>query len=338
MKLDWGNAFPKETKEFHNKLINILENLPEEKEDFRMKKKKYIVLVAAIVFLVGSISAYAAIKWNSRVVENFKADETMQTVLNQDKFSNQEEQSITDNNITITLKQTIQDSNFIYLLFNVTGQEDITEDNCMNLKIQFFEENANFDTEQYSSMFWGFVDQFSQTEVTHSREFEVWIQKSDDFNSKTLDIQFTGFGKSSPKAGPDIITTEGKWNFVINAESNDVVTRDINQTVTIDGCEIQVTKIVLSPLSYQLYIDAEGVKELEKADDLSLDQLDILTPLIINAIKYKDGTVITEDGNEMQAGFDDGLYYSKGRFSEVIDIDQIESILLGEKQVEVKVK
>ncbi|OYP43757.1 hypothetical protein CG709_04315, partial [Lachnotalea glycerini] len=142
----------------------------------------------------------------------------------------------------------------------------------------------------------------------------------------------------SPPAGPGLIPTGGKWIFVFTAESNGVVTRDINQTVTIDGCEIQVTKIVLSPLSYQLYIDAEGVKELEKADDLSLDQLDILTPLIINAIKYKDGTVITEDGNEMQAGFDDGLYYSKGRFSEVIDIDQIESILLGEKQVEVKVK
>lgn len=330
MKLDWENAFPPKSEDFHNKLVETLNSLPTNREIAIMRKKRYLICVAAMIALLGTISVYAAVKWNERATQHFKADDNMQQKLEEENYSTQEEQSVTDNGITVTLKQQIQDENLIYLLFHVTGEELITEDNSMKLAVN--------DDSKISGMEWGFVDQIEQPEVTNSRDFEIWMQKDEAFHSDTLSLQFTGYGSSAPKAGPDVIEKEGNWSFTIDTKTNDMKTYDINQTIAIANCELKVSKLEISPLSYRIYMEEDGAKKLAQATGVNLDQLDTLTSLIISGVKYDDDTLISEATQEISAGYQDSSYVSNGKFSEVIDLSQVKSILLGEDQVEVPVK
>ena len=331
MKDEWKKAFPSEPEDFHNKLIKTLNSLPVEREVTIMRRKKYMIMLAAVVALFGTLSVYAAIKWNDQAVKHFKADTKEQAQLDEDNYSNQNQQSVTSNDITVTLKQTIQDENLIYLLFNVTNSETITEDNVMNFDLNY----SNGDENQISSMEWGFIDQMSQPETSTNRDFEIWIHKSDTFTSKSISIQFTGYGSGTPKAGADKIEKEGNWDFTIDTTSNKLLTYDINQTIMVDNCEITLSKLEISPLSYSIYYEEAGVKALEQATGMNIDQADTLTSLFISGIEYQDGSIITEDVHENSAGYENGYYSSQAKFSEVVDTNQIKKILIGSNQIEV---
>lgn len=331
MKYDWKKAFPPEPEGFHNKLLETLNNLPVEREVYFMKRKKYIIIVAAVVALLGTLSVYAAVKWNNQAVKHFNADEKKQVELNDDNYSNQTQQSVTDNDITVTLKQTIQDKNLIYLLFNVTNSEVITEDNVMNFDLKFLDG----DDYQISSMEWGFIDQMSQPNKSTNRDFEIWIHKSDTFISKSISIQFTEFGTSTPKAGADKIDKEGNWDFTVDTTSNEMVTYDLNKTILVENCEITVTKLEISPLSYCIYFEEVGVKALEQATGKNIDQADSLTSLLISGVEYQDGTMVTENVHEIRAGYKDGYYSSQAKFSEVVDTSQLKKLLLLTNQIEI---
>jgi len=146
--------------------------------------------------------------------------------------------------------------------------------------------------------------------------FEIWINKSDTFISKSILIQFTGFGNSSPKAGSDIIEKEGNRNFTVDTNSNEMVTYDINQTIMVENCNITITKLEISPLSYCIYFEETGVRALEEATGEYIDQAGTLTSLLITGIEYQDGSMIPEHVHEMSWGFEDDS--SQGKFQRLL--------------------
>jgi hypothetical protein len=68
---DWENAFPKETEKFHTKLCNVLDALPKEAKTINRPKKRFVMIIAAAVMMLSSITAFAALKWNQRAIDNF---------------------------------------------------------------------------------------------------------------------------------------------------------------------------------------------------------------------------------------------------------------------------
>lgn len=336
---DWKNAFPKETKEFHNKLCNVLNVLPKEESIVSIPKKRYAIAVAiAAVIMLSSVTALAAIKWNQRVIDNFGANEKMQEKLSNGGYSEQNIQSISDNGVTVTLEQTIQDDNLIYILFNVTADKmEITEDNVMDLKMSFSNgENP------YMSISNGFVDEFEQPKVNNSRDYEIWIQKRADYNYKDVNLicDFNSLQKCEGKAGPTKDLVTGCWDFKINLSANMSVEYNINKTVAIDGCKIKINRLKLSPLSYTLFCDENDVKTLGKADGINFEECDNFYPLLISGINYMDGIEILQGSGLMSEKFDEdyGDYVAVGRFSKVIEMDKVKSILLGDSKVEVPIK
>lgn len=328
---DWKDAMPKETENFHDRVCEALHSLPEERRNYRVSKKRYLPIIALAVLLISSVTAFAAMKWNDRAADNFGNNKKLQEKLTEEGYSSQNIQSVTDNGITITLEQTIQDENIIYMLFKVTSDDKkLTENNVMS-----YEMKASNGQDFYTSTSAGFVDELTQPDINNSREYEIWMQKNTayDFKGAILNCNFNALQQSDGKAGSIKDLVNGQWNFSVDLSVNDSATIDLNKTLSVDGCDIVIHKIKLSPLSYTIYFDGDDVKELQKANNINIDELDITYPLIISGLEYKDATVIREDAGLMSEGINDksGEYVITGRFSKVIDMTQIQTIILGDK-------
>ncbi len=326
-RYDWENALPKETKEFHEKICEVLNALPEEGRIYRMSKKGYVVAALAAIMLFGSISVFAAIKWNERAADNFGADKELQKSLSNEGYSNQDIQTVSDHGITVTLEQTIQDENLIYILFRVASENlELTENNGMGYKIKF-----SNGMDSYTSISSGFVDEIAQPEIGSSREYEIWIQKNTeyDFEGATLTCDFNALQKYEGKAGAvkDLVT--GQWKFNIDLSVNASVEYQINKTVAFDGCDVKIHKIKLSPISYTVYCDGDDIRALQKANNIDFNECDTTYPLIISGIRYKDGTLISEKGALMSEEFsgEGEDFIATGRFTNAIDRNQVLEII-----------
>lgn len=335
---NWDSALPKESEKFHSKLCEVLHSLPEERKTYRALNKRYIPIFALTVVLLSSITVFAAIQWYDRAADNFGASEKLQQSLTEDGYSSQNIQSVAANGITVTLEQTIQDENLIYILFKVTSNNiELTENNAMGYNIK-----ATNGVDFYTSISSGFVDEYSQPDIGNSRDYEIWIQKNTDyyFKGAELSVDFNALQEYEGKAGPVKDLVKGQWGFSIDLSVNNSVTFDVNKTVSIDGCNIAIHKIKLSPLSYTIYCDGDDVKTLQKVDNIKFDELDITYPLIISAIQYKDGTELQEEDGLMSEGFGEKSeeYIATGKFSKVFDMNHIEAIIFGDKKTRISIK
>ena len=94
--------------------------------------------------------------------------------------------------------------------------------------------------------------------------------------------------------------------------------------------------VELTPISMRLVCDEAGARELEKMEGVNIDQADSLRSLFINGVKYKDGTVVEEEGyQELSAGFRNGNYEKTARFSHVIDVENVSALLTGDNMEEI---
>lgn len=337
-RYDWENALPEVPPLFHSKVCKALDSLPQEKEIYRLSRKKYIIFVAAAIMLFSSLTVFAALKWNQRAVERFGANEKLQQSLSESGYSDQKIQSVTDNGIMITLEQTIQDENLIYILFRITAeQRELTENSAMDYELSF-----SNGMDAYVSISSGFSDSFQQPETSRSREYEIWIQKNTDydFNGASLSCNFSALQEYEEKTESAKDLATGEWNFSIDLSANDSVSYDINRTITLAGCNVKVHGFRLSPLSYSIYCDKEDVQALQKANGINFNELDITYPLIITGIQYTDGTVLPQEVILMSEGFqeDNEEYTAVGRFGDALDMSRIQAIILGDSKETIPIK
>ena len=67
-----------------------------------------------------------------------------------------------------------------------------------------------------------------------------------------------------------------------------------------------------------------------------MDQADQLSSLFINGIKYQDGTVVEEEGyQELQVGWEDDMYTKTAKLTNVIDVEKVSALLVGENMDEI---
>ncbi len=339
---DWKHALPEETEAFHEKIREVVRSLPEERTGHWAPKKRYLPVLVAAVFILSSATVFAALKWNDQAAHQFGTDEQLQKNLTEEGYSRQDEQSVTDNGITITLEQTVQDENLIYLLFKVTSDNlELTENNGMG-----YEMKASNGSGFFTSASSGFVNEFEQPELSNSREYEVWITKNRtyDFKEAVLSLSFNTLEGYKGKAGPVEELVKGQWNFDIDLSANASVEIDMDKTVTLEGCDVKIHKIKISPLSYIIYFDNDDVKALQEAKDIHPEVLDITYPLILSGVKYKDATVMQGDAGLMSEGLDEGFdkesgdFIIIGRFSEAINVDQVQEIVFNDKETGVSIR
>jgi hypothetical protein len=189
-KNDWKQEFPKTPDRFHNKIEFTLAGIAQQKKK-RLSKKGVAMLAIAAVLTLGSITAMASglFQWNQKVADSFGADKGLQDNLVMKGVTEQKYASVSDNGLTISLVQTLQDKKYLYALFEVVTPKDVP----LNTEKDAFE-NLKIDVSGLNnishSISGGFKSELNEPRNANKGYYEIWINKNQDFSEKEISVQF----------------------------------------------------------------------------------------------------------------------------------------------------
>lgn len=336
-KKDWKQEFPVVPKGFHNRLENTLAEISIEKSR-RISRKGFAAIMLAAVLALGSITVLAAgyFQWNQKLAEIFEVDKIQQNNLIEKGVTEQKSASVTDNGLTVSLAQTLQDKDYLYILLEVTAPQNIKLTGT-NL-FETLSIDVSGETDFYTSISGNFMDTNKEPEITNKRYFEYWIKKRTDLNEKDITLHFKNLQADSGKL--DIHTIlEGDWSLTWKmAYQDSTKSFDLNKASNLSGYNVLVKRVEISPLSMTVYFDGEDIKSIEKAEKVSLDKLDTLMPITFRGVKYKDKTAVPIMGGPGGAGFNKatGEYKFSTSFDKVINVDDVEALLFGADNSEIE--
>lgn len=337
-KINWNQEFPEVPDMVHRSVLDTLSKLDEQEVQKMRKapKKRILLLAAAMMALAGTTAAAAGLfKWNERAEEVFQADEEAQNLLNMEQMAEEVSTSVTDQGLTITAIQTVQDKNRFYALFEVTAEDgnmQITPDQNMAYTIDFGgTENV------FCALGWGFTDSFTQ-EVSNSRYFEIYGTKMEGApDAAVMNIHFTGLeAEPTEKAGIGELMVEGHWDFSLDVHQADSIRHELQKKCQIGGYAVTVESVELSPLSLTVVYNGDDIRTMEAGEQVNLDQLDDLPALYPTGVRYSDGTELLEQCHPMTEGYtDEGRtsYQITLQFTKVVDAEQVSALLMGEDEI-----
>lgn len=336
----WNREFPEVPDSVHQTVLDTLAGLENKRikgaKMKRFKTRTMIILAAALVIVLGTTVAAAELfRWNERATEIFEAEPELQNKLTTEEIAREEHQSVTDNGLTITAVQTIQDSNCFYALFEVTAEDSsiVIDENCgMDYLLDF--QGAE---DPFCAMGWGFVDHTRQ-EAGSSRYFEIFGTKIEESNADLhMGINFTTLTSPGEKAMNGAPLIEGNWDFDLTVHPAASTHIELNREYQIAGSQIRVESVDLSPLTGKITCNGEDIKAFTEKEGINLDQLDELTATYITGVKYQDGTVIEQNGFAMlwERYPEEGSYEKAVRFTQVIEPEKVSALLLGNDKDEI---
>lgn len=337
--VDWNKEYPEVPDLVHQSVLDALSAL-EEQEVRKMKripKKRVILLAAALVVLAGTTAAASGIfRWNERAGQIFEADEDTRNELTMSQLAqDMSSQFVSDQGLTVTAIQTIQDRNRFYALFEVTAEDPdmkITSDCMMEYTMDFGGKEDPF-----GALSWGFVSEADQV-ISNTRYFEIDGVKNKEFDENLImNIHFTNLlGEPSGKSGEKNVLISGNWDFTLNIRTSDMISHEINREYQLDGYSMHILSVSFSPLSMEIVYDGKDVRTMEAGKEIRLDQMDELTALYPTGVRYADGTIIDEGLMlPLLEGFRNGeeSYGLILPFDKVIDPEQVEAFLIGDESV-----
>lgn len=337
--VDWNKEYPEVPDLVHRSVLDTLSAL-EEQEGPNMKKapkKRIILLAAALAALVGTTAAASGVfSWNERAGQVFEADEETRNELTMNQMAQEVSQTVTDQGITITAIQTIQDRNRFYALFEVTAEDPgqkITEDYSLDYTM-----DLGGKEDLFCAMGWGFVPEYDQ-EVSNTRYFEIYGTKLEQSEENlAMNLHFTALrGEPAEKAGEGEILVSGTWDFALDVHSSEMITHELNKECSLGGYTVHVKSVALSPLTMVIVYDGKDIRAMEEAQGIRLDQLDTLQGIYPTGVGYTDGTRVEQEVMlPLTEGFGEGEenYELLLSFEKVVDPDRVNSILMGEDVIE----
>ena len=291
----------------------------------RAMKIRFTIALAAIITGLGVTTAAAAyvLHWNSKLVEKFGVNEQQQSRLVENGALAFADQTVTENGLTITAIQTLGDKNGVYVLFDVKAPEGIvlTKDGSG------ISTDVNIEGAKHTSWNAQFVSDNEKTVfpsgASNERYYELWVDNTEgeDWNGKTITVEFSNLRDLNKGANDNIVVT-GKWNLSWKLSyMSQTQTYDINRTYMVNGYEVVVKSVEISPLSMTLKLSGSGLERLVANSDLNE-----AGGLCTVALMKKVGTTVEEGPrNEICS---DNIYTQVTRFGQVQDLDQLTGFVL----------
>lgn len=333
---DWSNVFPEVPQSFHETVQRTLDTQILNKTGRKkVMKKRFPIVLAAVIAALGVTAAAAyVIQWNSKVAEHFGANEQQQSQLASDGAVGSVDQTVTKNGLTVTALQTLGDKNGIYVLLDVKAPEGIT----LSDTNVFEHTNVGIDG-QHVSWSGGFMNNNDKTGSpsgeANERYYELRLNNAEktDWQDKTITFDFINLQTDKGKLDMYNVV-EGNWKLSWTLSYLDKTqTFEINKTYDINGQEVLVKSVELSPLSMTLNIGGDGLKQL--IDDSNLKECG---GLLTCSLKLKDGTSFEDfDGNRHENSGDilpgsdswtDTTYTRTNPFGKILDVDQVTGLTL----------
>lgn len=355
---NWKKAAPEVPEEFHMRFEETIKQIEGQKiisHKKRSRKRMIQILAAAAIacsLAVTTIVAGEFFQWNDVLKKRLNPSEEQQESLAHQGYIKGLGQSQTQNGVTITLVNTVQDQNLLYALFKIETDESISMDNTMsfedglNIKI---DGTSTYDMDELGSYGAGAGLAYPEgiTDISpHLQYYEVSMSYNGDYDlsGKTVQMELKNLTQGGDKAENGKVVAEGVWKFEWTLEEILAMTKlDVNRKCDFGGYEITVDAMELSPLKYTLYLDyQEAMKVYEdernrfeyNGDDPGMD---LVGRTHIDQIRYEDGTVVKmdyESGGGIGGGGESWDKENKtvkisGGFTQAIHADKLEAVHFG---------
>lgn len=301
--------------------------------------------LAAAVIIICAFTATTAfainLGWHEKLIEYLNPSaEQMEMLSNAVSTPNA---SLTKNNITITVKQTLADSFGIYVLYEMTVPEEIALNDDITWDIYYLK-LTTVQTDTVISHSSGSSEILEQTgnKRTVLLHFSQTAPIENGFAKLTLkDLGYVANARTKTAEFVTLVAGEWelKWAFSYVDASKTI---EVNKPVSINGGEYTITKIVISPMSVCVF--AKWGMDYLGDDDYS-DAILLCTRPIVN---FKDGSQLAYDHSSKNASFgfhlvdqsdeSEGIYESQlyYRFEHIINLDDVESITIGDLTIPVR--
>ena len=128
----WNNIAPEVPQDFHEKFEETLRHIEQADTVNKNYKRKRIsgrLLIAAAVICTGmgvTVAAKEFFKWNDHLLKRLEPSEEQQETMQESNYIQNIDQSVTQNGVTVTLTDSIQDQGFLYAFFEVKTDDSIS--------------------------------------------------------------------------------------------------------------------------------------------------------------------------------------------------------------------
>lgn len=277
--------------------------------------------------------------------------EEQQETLQESTYSQNIDQSVTQNGVTVTLTDSIQDQGFLYAFFEVK-----TDDSISMTDHTSFEEMTHFkidgkevyavDDNRFGSFNTGVgQDELLKTDrnSAHLKHFNACISYDSDYDLSNKTVEITLKNLTEEEDYDKTVITDGTWDFKWTLGAvKPPTTLEVNRKCDFGGYEITVKKMEVTPLLWSLYLDYdEAMKvyedEKNKFEYAGTDYgMDLYARTSIDQVRYKDGTVLTLDrtmggiagGGEKQDK-ENGVLIIRNSFPQLVDVDNLQAVHFG---------
>lgn len=338
------------------KIEHILHNLPEnEREKTRhvhFPKYRAAVLAAALIAVTGmTVAASELFKWDEKAVESFNnPTQEEQDEMTMSGIAKEQEISVTDAGITITAKQTVKDTNYLYILLQIQSDEKIIDGNSM---FQMDSQSGEYvpalrvgDENIFDNISMGFsADTPSFAELSNEGYYEIHAMKAMDqeWTDDAITIQFNEYSYYTYENGetnPHKIS--GNWMLELPLGEHTNAKPELlklDKEIDIRGIPVMIKRVELSPLSLKIVFDMDDWNELEEA--LYAGQEDVFI------FETQFTGFLDREGDEIACGWGgmSGDYDFENReicihmaLSRFVDTEEVGAILLGDEKIPVPVR
>ena len=344
-------AFPQVPACVHQTILETLENLNEKQKERHINKTKWLILAAALTATLGlTVAATELFIWNPKAAETFgEPVKEVQNTLTMAGVAKEQKLSVTDNGITVTAVQTMNDENIFYALLLVTAENEIIDGSGYfgNPDPRLITKNPD----AFCNISMGFFD-MPIAEPSTQGYYEVYALKNigEEWQEESITISLENYSydifNNSKVEQTDFTDCtseliEGKWELTlplgeIQTDNTIKITEPVQ--VVMQGVPVTIEELTLTPLAIKISYSLADVEKLHQ-EAYSSEEDVYLQELFLSGF-------IDKNGKETGCGFtaSSGRHTPDGKdillmgLGQAVDVHEIQAVLLGKEKVRVELK
>lgn len=350
-KWKFEEEFPQVPAYVHQTVLETLECLKEKGEVKHMKKTKWLILAAALTASFGlTVAAAELFNWNPKAAKTFgEPVKEVQNTLTLEGIAKEQTISVTDNGITVTAVQTMNDENVFYALLLVTAESAIIDGSGYfgNPVPQLITKNPDV----FCNVGMDFLD-MPIAEPSTQGYYEVYALKNigEEWREESITILLENYSYNVFNKPKDELTDftdctseliEGKWELTLplgKMQTDNTIKIAEPVQVVMQGVPVTIEELTLTPLAIKISYSLADVEKLHQ-DVYSSEEDVYLQELFLSGF-------VDKNGNETECGFtaSSGRYTPDGKkillmgLGQAVDVHEIQAILLGNEKVRVELK
>lgn len=318
--------------------------------------RRIIILAAVLTLALGTVGFAYYIKWSRGLENSLHTTEEVKTKAIETRLADFPEQSVTVNGVTVTAKQSIVDSYYAYLAFEVKGYDlpkggepgfdgvDVTVDGQdVNMSASFYagivsgddgrpvyEDGTPIQSDENGNTITKYVADDGTMEYQISLAL---VDGNDTFINKPVHVVLKDLGTYTGKAMPVATDVEGEWTFDWTLQGSDQIYKtELNEAL--EGTDVTVIGAEVSPISIKAVYNVPRVSVTEQGVNENGESFDYETyvePPALAGVKMKDGKIYPYlcmgPGSLGYENENSDTYVETFAIDRILDVGQVEALL-----------